>query len=174
MAKLVIINGMPMSGKSQFVEYCLKILDDYGAEISTVDFVQELAQEAGWDGVKRPKDRKFLSDLKDLLTEWGNIPYKKIIEFKNGFERCLELFNLDENKGVVFVHCREPEEIQKFVDNENAITLLIRREAVENNKQSNHADSEVFNFKYDYTIENNGTLKDLEKKAHGFLELITN
>ena len=86
MAKLVIINGMPMSGKSQFVEYCLKILDDYGAEISTVDFVKELAQEAGWDGVKRPKDRKFLSDLKDLLTEWGNIPYKKIIEFKNGFD----------------------------------------------------------------------------------------
>ena len=26
MVKIVVVNGMPMSGKSQFVEYCLKEL----------------------------------------------------------------------------------------------------------------------------------------------------
>ena len=36
--------------------------------ISTVDFVKQIARECGWDGVKTPRNRKFLSDLKDLLT----------------------------------------------------------------------------------------------------------
>ena len=46
--------------------------------VSTVDKVKEIAAECGWDGVKSPKNRKFLSDLKDLLTEWGDVPYKDI------------------------------------------------------------------------------------------------
>ena len=41
MVKIVVVNGMPMSGKSQFVEYCLKELGIYGEEVSTVDFVKE-------------------------------------------------------------------------------------------------------------------------------------
>ena len=63
MVKIVVVNGMPMSGKSQFVEYCLKELGIYGEEVSTVDFVKELAKMSVWDGVKRPRDRKFLRDL---------------------------------------------------------------------------------------------------------------
>ena len=172
MAKIVVVNGMPMSGKSQFVEYCLNELNKYGSEVSTVDFVKELAKEAGWDGVKRPKDRKFLSDLKDLLTEWNDVPFKKIVEARDELEGKLSFYQLNPDKGVLFTHCREPEEIQKFVDNENAITVLLRREAVESYKQSNHADANVFNYKYDYVIDNNGSLEELREKAKGFLELI--
>jgi dephospho-CoA kinase len=172
MAKIVVVNGMPMSGKSQFVEYCLQELGFYGEEVSTVDFVKELATLAGWDGVKRPKDRKFLSDLKDLLVDWNDVPFKKIVEARDRLADHLDYLGYDANMGVVFTHCREPEEIQKFVDRENAITVLLRREAVENYKQSNHADANVFNYKYDYVIDNNGNLEELREKAKGFLELI--
>ena len=173
MSKIVVMNGMPMSGKSQFVEYCLEELGKYGDEVSTVDFVKEIALSAGWDGEKRPRDRKFLSDLKDLLTEWGDVPYKKIIEARDEFENVLGFYGLNPKKGVLFTHCREPQEIQKFKDRDNAITVLIRRASVENNNQSNHADANVFEYNYDYVIENNGTLDELKEKAKGFLELIS-
>ena len=172
MVKIVVVNGMPMSGKSQFVEYCLRELGFYGEEISTVDFVKELAKLSGWDGVKRPRDRKFLSDLKDLLTEWNDVPYKKIVEARDKLQDHLDYLGYDTNKGIIFTHCREPEEIKKFVDRENAITVLLRRAAVENLEQSNHADANVFNYEYDYVIENNGSLDELWEKAIKFLEEI--
>jgi hypothetical protein len=40
---------------------------------------------------------------------------------------------------------------------------------VENNEQSNHADSEVFNYNYDHIISNDNSLQDLEDAAVRFL-----
>ena len=77
MVKVVIINGMPMSGKTTFEELCQKICDPFAKEsgfeednilcvdiCSTVDFVKIVAKQCGWDGTKDLKNRKFLSDLK--------------------------------------------------------------------------------------------------------------
>lgn len=47
---------------------------------------------------------------------------------------------------------------------------MIRRAAVEGGEQSNHADAEVFNYEYDYTIDNNGTIEEFEQKAIDFLK----
>lgn len=174
MVKIVVVNGMPMSGKSQFVEFCLKKLGPWGREISTVDFVKDIAKQAGWNGEKNLKNRKFLSDLKDLLTEWNDVPYKKIKEEYDSFNFELKQYDVSTHKAFLFVHCREPQEIQKFVDRENAITVLLRRAGVEGLEQSNHADAEVFNFEYDYVIENNGSLEDLQKAAIDFLKKIEN
>ena len=55
----------------------------------------------------------------------------------------------------------------------DAITLLIRRPG-DNSEQSNHSDADVENFEYDYVIENDGTLEELEQKAQDFLNLIFN
>ena len=168
MVQLIIVNGMPTSGKSTFVEFCLKQLGCFGREISTVDFVKELARLAGWDGTKDLKNRKFLSDLKDLLTEWNDVPYNKIKNERDSFEFELGQYGLENRTGFLFVHCREPEEIQKFKNRLGATTLLIRRADVESNEQSNHADANVFNFKYDIEIENNGSLEELNEKAIHF------
>ena len=173
MVQIVIVNGMPTVGKSQFVEYCLEKLGPWGREISTVDFVKDIAKQAGWNGEKNLKNRKFLSDLKDLLTEWNDVPYKKIKEEYDNFNFELEQYDVSNHKAFLFVHCREPQEIQKFKDRLNAFTVLIRRESVESNKQSNHADSEVFNFNYDAVIDNNGDLRELKEKAIGFVDLMT-
>lgn len=173
MVKLIVVNGMPTSGKSTFVEFCIKELGtSWGREISTVDFVKDIAKQAGWNGEKNLKNRKFLSDLKDLLTDWNDVPYKKIKEAFDNFNYELKQYNVENHQAFLFVHCREPEEIQKFKDRLDAFTLLIRRESVESNEQSNHADSEVFNFKYDMVIENNGSLRELKEKAVGFINLM--
>lgn len=166
---IIIINGAPRSGKDTFCELTTEIIGKpYCKTISSIDFVKEIAQECGWNGEKNLKSRKFLSDLKDLLTEWDNVPFKKTCEIIRQHEFHLSQFDIEE-KGVVFIFSREPEDILKYKNFFNAEVILIRRDCVEEQEQSNHADKEVFNFKYDNTIWNNGTLEDLEIQVNGFL-----
>lgn len=178
MVKVAIINGMPMSGKTTFEELCQEICDPLAKEsgfeegsilcvdiCSTVDFVKIVAKQCGWDGTKNLKNRKFLSDLKDLLTEWDDVPFKKIRSRIN--VRAKSFAAVD---WIVFVDCREPAEIQKLKERLNATTVLIRREGVENNEVSNHADSNVFYYDYDLTIYNNSDIIHLEDEARKFIE----
>ena len=167
--KYFIVNGKPCSGKDTFVNFCLEELGAFGKLISTVDFVKKIATECGWDGTKDLKNRKFLSDLKDLLTNWGDVPYKKTLQEIDMFKFDLDYWDVSD-KGVVFIMCREPKEIERFERELNAKSVLIRRASVEFEQQSNHADSEVLNHKYDYIIENNGTVDELKEKAKGFLK----
>ena len=67
---VVVINGSGGVGKSTFIELCRE-WDNRVFETSTVDFVKEVAKMCGWDGTKTDENRKFLSDLKDLLSQWG-------------------------------------------------------------------------------------------------------
>ena len=79
--RVVIINGKSSVGKDCFVTMCKEILGaEYVCNVSTVDFVKEVAEFCGWDGTKTPENRKFLSDLKDLLTDWNDIPLKRFVK----------------------------------------------------------------------------------------------
>lgn len=169
MANVIIVNGAPRSGKDTFVNFCLKELKGFGKSVSTVDFVKEIAAKCGWDGTKTLKNREFLSNLKDLLTEWGDVPYKKIEEEINSFDFSLEQYDIDKDKGFVFVMCREPQEIQKFVDRLGAKTVCVRREEAEKAAVSNHADANVLDYNYDCYINNNKDLAHLQNAARVFL-----
>ena len=166
--KIIVINGAPTAGKDLFVSHCQKHLLWCG-NFSTVDFVKEVAALCGWDGTKTPKNRAFLSDLKDLLTNWGDVPFKKIERAICLYEAQAKSYDFSTNEVLCFVHCREPKEIAKFVEKMGAETLLIRRPDIEGANQSNHADSDVFNYEYDYTIYNDDTKEALEQKAIDFL-----
>ena len=168
---IYVINGSAGSGKDTFCEMTSRFVgEEFVKVFSTVDIVKKLALEAGWDGKKTPRARKFLSDLKDLLTDWNDTPYnsvsKKILLTKNEWES----YGIDTSKCAIFVMCREPQEIKKFVERLGARTILIRRKEAEDRSPSNHADAEVLDYKYDIEIENNGTLKDLAFAALKFIE----
>ena len=169
--KIVIINGKGGCGKDTFVAMCKDILGaEFVRNISTVDFVKEVAEVCGWDGTKTPRNRKFLSDLKDLLTEWNDVPLRKVAEEVEAYATYLTI-NQQWNTGLVFIHCREPKEIDKLVRefDGDVATLLIRRTAAESVEQINHADNEVLNYSYDYTIYNDSTLSWLRNEARIFL-----
>ena len=174
--KIVIINGFPwlMSGKDTFCDLCLNYMTVrgiMGGKISTIDFVKRVATQVGWNGLKEPKDRKFLSDLKDLLTEYNDAPFTIVEEqIRQTYFHFTKEMGVPEDKIVFFIHCREPKEIQKFVDRLGAETLIIRREEVEKLPQSNHADEEVLNYDYTYEINNNAGIDELEKEAIKFID----
>ena len=164
--KIVILNGTGGAGKDTFAVMCQDIL---GAacclNISTVDFVKEVAELCGWDGTKTLRNREFLSDLKDLLTEWNDVPFKKI-------EQKIRMLENWHEDWIMFVDCREPQEIQKIKERLKALTVIIRRPEAEDAETSNHADAEVLNYDYDLTIWNDCDKIELANKALEFMEYL--
>lgn len=161
--KVVLVNGTAGAGKDSFTSLC----SQYGActSVSTVDWVRTVAAFIGWDGrSKTPADRRLLSDLKDAAARWNDVPYQKI----------KAIIKLAKKAGVVdaiFVMCREPDEIQRFVDEFGAVTIRVERKESEM-PASNHADAEVYDYFYDYIIDNNGSLEDFDAAAETFMKIL--
>lgn len=164
--KIYVVNGAPGAGKTTFEQYIQKLVGkEYCKCISTIDFVKEIAYECGWDGTKTDKNRKFLSDLKDLLIRWNNVPYKRI-------EYQVRMLLLQPIKPwCLFIDCREPNEIDKMRLGLGAKTILVRRTEAEKKFPSNHADENVLNYYYDFEIDNNSDLTTLYAQAEQFLKL---
>lgn len=179
--KIIVINGLAQSGKDTFVKACRnwanereinepkKNINVYN--ISSVDFVKDIAKKAGWDGVKDERGRKLLSDLKDCLTEYDDIPFKQMLKLINFYLSGAEGFKKSTKNMVFFLHSREPEEISRWAKDYNALTLFIQRPGYKTN-YSNHADRLVDCYNYDYTYWNVNSLEGLEKDAISFIERI--
>lgn len=167
--KIFVVNGAPGAGKTTFEENISKITKLRSCYIlSTITPIKEIAKIAGWDGQKDLKSRKFLSDLKDLLTEYNDFSFNYISTTLAKIEMDWKEYGLTTDSVVVFIDCREPKEIKKLCDKLGAKSLVIRRADAENSSTSNHADSEVLNYNYDIIIENNGNLRDFAEKAFEF------
>lgn len=167
--KIYILNGKAGSGKTTFFKLIEEKCRNYVYNYSTVDLVKKVAYGCGWDGSKTPENRKFLSDLKDLLTEWDDVPYKDCLKEIKRITSLADIYDVEHDDWAIFIDCREPKEIQKFVDRLGAKTIFIDRK-IEDYNASNHADANVENFEYDIVINNNGTLEDLAAVAMNFIK----
>ena len=171
MIKVVVVNGCATCGKDTFIGLCAEILGEKRVKnASSIDCVKRLARTIGWNGEKTPKNRKFLSDLTDTLTEWNDYPCKDICLEYEIFKDYLNYYKLD--SGVMFVCVREPSEIEKLVKQFDALTIILRRDEAEEKRASNHADEEVFDYIYDYQIDNNGDIESLKESAELLLEIL--
>lgn len=162
MKSIIIINGTGGCGKDTFVEFVSRHAKT--TNFSTVDKVKEVAKVIGWNGGKTERDRKFLADLKKLTTEYNDMAFNDMLEkvdsFRNG------------DNEIMFIHIREPEEIERAVKAVNAKTLLIKREGLEN-ISSNYSDANVDRYDYDYVVINT-TLEDFEAEAQKFVNNLSN
>lgn len=165
--QIFVINGFGGVGKDTFVELVSLGLNDRlkrfhtVVNFSSVDKVKEIAIEIGWDGRKTEKDRKFLSDLKSLTKNYCDMPFKSI-------KNRIEDFTKSDKGNVLFLHIREPEEIKRVVDEFGAKSILVVRNSV-THIVSNTSDKNVFDYNYDFVIENNGTIEELEEKVKQFI-----
>lgn len=112
----------------------------------------------GWNGEKDEKGRRLLSDLKDAATRYCDLPMKLMRDYQEMLEDIFPPVD------ILFFHIRESEEIDRAKKEFNAITLLVKRPDAEK-VTSNHADKNVDDYSYDYTIYNNGTLAELNWMA---------
>lgn len=164
--QVFIINGSGGVGKDLFVNMVKTSVSKFSPYIvwnySSIDKVKDIATQIGWDGGKTEKDRKFLSDLKVLTTEYNDMPF-------NDLKRIVNLFKEKQDVVLLFLHIREPNEIERAKNEFNAHTILITRDSVPQ-ITSNIADGGVFNYHYDTIIKNNGTKEMLQGMADLFVK----
>lgn len=164
MKQIILISGSGGVGKDRFVRFCSKYIPTLN--ISSVDKVKKAAKILGWDGkTKDEKTRLFLARLKFDSSDYNDQPYDYI-------KSCIEKYRINEFYKVMFIHIREPKEIDKVKNDFSCKTLLIRNINVKDIK-SNEADANVENYTYDYVIDNNYDLKSLNKKAYEFIDELT-
>ena len=157
-----VINGAGGVGKDTLCDLAAKHFKVYN--ISTIMPIKDIARMCGWTGEKSDKARRFLSDLKRVTVEYNDYPTVWATERYHGF--------LESEDEIMFLHIREPEEIEKFVraTGGEAKTLLIRGgERMKKAVYGNASDDEVENYKYDHYFMNDTTLEAAER---GFVELI--
>lgn len=168
MKKIFVINGSGGVGKDAFVHLVSLEVNDRLRRFrtvwnySSVDKVKQIAKQIGWNGSKTEKDRKFLSELKMLTTKYYDMAF-------NDMKLKVEEFQHDEGSVFLFLHIREPQEIERAVKEFGAKTILIVRDNVDP-ITSNEADKNVFSYKYDMMIVNNGSLDDLDEYAKCFVK----
>ena len=161
--KVYVINGSGGVGKDTFVSLA-KILvpggDSCIKNYSSISGIKDIAKQIGWHGEKSERGRKFLSDLKRICAEYNDYPYRLCEKF---------ILSVPPSVKAVFIHVREPQEIEKIVKSFNARTILITNKNV---KQitSNDSDGSVFEYFYDVTIKNDGTIIDFMKTVSVFLK----
>lgn len=169
--QIFVINGSGGVGKDTFVNLVSIELNDIMKQFhtvmnfSSVDKVKEIAKEIGWDDRKTERDRKFLSDLKILTSNYCDMSFQSMKE-------KVDEFMLDKHSIYLFLHIREPQEIKRAVKEFRANTILIRRNSIKH-ITSNMADENVFNYNYDFVIDNNGTLEELKDKAKEFIRKVS-
>lgn len=158
--EIFILNGAAGVGKDTFASMLDKFVPTY--HYSSVAKVKQIARMCGWDGVsKTEKDRKFLSDLKVLTSEYCDLSFENL-------KLEVERFKSNPQFSVLLIDIREPEDIRRAVREFGARTILIRNNRVKQ-VTSNMADAGVFNYEnYDFIIDNDGTLEELRAKVAMF------
>lgn len=162
MKKIYIINGAAGSGKDQFVKYISKHIST--KHISIVDPLKEAATHLGYNNEKTDAYRRFIYDLKELTDNHNKCCY-------NYVKSAVREFENDNKSEILFIDVRDCDEVFELCNEFNAESVLITRKGVTPNT-SNPADEYVYEMlpQYDYRIENNGTLEDLEEIAKTFLK----
>jgi len=162
--KVYILNGHGTVGKGEFAKAISKYIPTY--KYSSINLVKDMLKIAGIEEETKTEEYRLLcSDLKDRLTKYDDIPFKDVLSIVTDFKSNL----IDTN--VLLIDIREPEEIARAVETFGAETILIRNPKVEK-IESNHADRDVENYEYDYIIENNGSLEQLDCVAKEFVEYV--
>jgi dephospho-CoA kinase len=161
-SRVYITNGMGGCGKDTFADF-MKQMVPYVIKISSIDRIKTIAGMCGWNGGKTEKDRKFLSDLKVLTSEYSDLAFNYLKSWVNQTQRDDYMFR------VLLIDIREPDEIERAKNEFGAKTILITNDRIEP-ILSNMADANVFEYTYDYTIDNSGSFEDFEANIRIFAE----
>lgn len=161
--KIFIINGFPRSGKTLFENFVKNYAwNTDRREISIysiIDPVKEVAKSVGWEGGKEEKDRKFLCDLKRLLSEYNDFSFAAVKNKVAAAEEC--------KRAAIFIDMREKEDIERFKELYNCKTVLVEREAAATS-YGNSADDNVMDIEYDLVVANDKDIANLQRVAIDF------
>lgn len=162
----IVVNGKGGSGKDTI---CDIVGEHYRVKnVSSITIIKKAAEVLGWHGSKGPEDRKFLSDLKRLSSEYNGLPFWDMV-------REYDAFCVSDQEEILFVHIREAEGIAAFCsyvegDGRTDISTLLIESDRTAGTFGNRSDDGVMEYPYDHVFYNNCTLEELDREFMEFFE----
>lgn len=166
--KIIMICGKARSGKDTLADFLIKHLTEKEANPCRIQIAQYIKYYAmkyfGWNGEEETKPR-------DLLNKIGTDIIRNKINPNFHTDRLIEDIKILSYFYDTFVisDVRLPEEIKQIKKAfDNVTTIKLTRESDElNEQQLKHMTETAFdNYNnFDYIIDNNGTLEELEQKS---------
>jgi hypothetical protein len=154
--KIIILNGVPESGKGELARYVGGYRDSIINDVKGV-----AARNFAWDGVKDAEGRQLLCGIKETSDKYdGGLLIRKLV---------IRILDLDTDIKYATIDARESKDIATLMFifkllGYGAVSVLIRRDAAEKaNTDGCAADMGVFNHDYDYEMSNNGSIADFHR-----------
>lgn len=158
---IFVLNGSPRAGKNTFVR-----LIPNAAHYSYVDLTRRMLNTEGIDyKFKSNSARVMLETINNALEKYDDIPLKDICSITDDF------LNGYLGADYLFIDIRKPENIVRYLKEfKGARTVYVDdKKPISNVTES---DSVVADYKYDFYIDNSGSLEDLEQEAVRFIHEI--
>ena len=162
---IYIINGNAGHGKDELVTIAAEFATVNVVNTSMVDPLRKVMSDLL--GPEAPKDenmRQFMAEVKESWAKLFDGPNKYVIGVLQE-----KLINADD---IAFVHCRSPHEIYKLktllaqeFSTHQVKTLLVDARLRCDVITSNKSDASVYDYEYDITVDNNGTVDELTQKV---------
>lgn len=165
--RIIIFNGQGGCGKTTTETILTDIAKKNGRKSyidSIINPIKNIAAECfGWNGNKTNKDRKFLSDLKVISTEYNDFCYRCLIS-------TLQILTDSEDIDFFLVDMREKSDIERIKRqfSDDVVTVLVTRG--KNKTYGNIADDNVSEINYDYIIDNKGTIDELRENIEALYD----
>ncbi len=170
--QIILIGGKARSGKDTTADILIKELEQKGKKVCRVQVGQYIKYYAtkyfGWDGKEETKPR-------DLLNKLGTDIIREKIDPDFHVDRLIQDIKVLSYFYDTFVvsDIRFPVEIEKTNSAfDNVISIKVQRQSDElNDAQKKHISENMLdNYdNFDYIIDNNGSLEELEMKAKNIL-----
>ena len=179
MRKLIITNGTGGAGKDTFYQMVANRLQTLGYDVfrySYVQYTRDMLSE--WGGIdtsaKTDKDRQLLACINHALEEYSDIPFRDCCEFidenlltyRTRYEPTENQF-VPNDVNFIFLDVRVPEVIDRFKERyQNTQTVFVHNGEV---NSATAEDRNVYNYKYDYVIDNTGNFSHLKEQAERYV-----
>lgn len=152
------MSGKAGSGKNAAADAILEKY--YGEPFAFADPIKWIASsQFGWNGRKDARGRKLLQDIGTAGRE-----YRKDIWVDSALI-YMKSSRLRRDDLAILTDTRYPNEIEKVKqEHPNAITVRITCESVEPIDHPSETALDTYDH-WDYVVENNGTLKELQEKV---------
>lgn len=174
---IIVINGKGGAGKDTLCEHICRSRN--ARNISSIDPIKDIATKHGWNGKKDDRGRRFLSELKTAFTNYNNYPTVYLIVETTKFL-------LEDTYDILFVHIREPEQIDSYKEEVRrrcsmygvdyvVCTLLVKSQLINDaHLYGNPSDDNVYDYQYDYTFVNEAPIERSVDRFRSLIDIITN